>query len=83
MSRTRVNVFNCRDVCGIVRRSADAVAHNCNDSMKVIVAAPAVSDVMVRKLEASKAGDLAELETCLGWHYLPDAVIFRVATQQM
>ena len=70
-----MNVFNRRDVRGIIGRSADAVTHNCSDSKKFIMATPAVIDAMVRKLEASKAtlstADFAELETRLGRHYLP------------
>ena len=47
------------------------------------MATPAVLDAMVRKVKPSKAPDLAELETQLGWHYLPEAVMFDVVTRYM
>ena len=73
-----LNVYNrrtARDVIGRGRLMSH-VYHTCSDPDKFRPTTPAVLAAFVARLRTAPASELAELETRLGWKFMPNGVMF-------
>ena len=81
-----INVYNHNTPRRVVEadRSGMSVYHSCSDTGKLKFTTPAILLSIIQKLASARQSDRAELETNLGWKFMPRGVMFNpVARQRM
>ena len=79
------NVYNHGSTRGVVEndRSKQAVYHTCTELSKMKFTTRAIMEGIVRRLTAAAGTpDLGEVQTCLGWKYMPNGVMFNAVSRR-
>ena len=78
-------MYNQHNARGVVEvdRSGQSVYHACADASKFKFTSRRVLDAILRRLSTASASEIKELETDLGWKYVPGGVMFVPHAREM